>query len=701
MRWSFSATKLLIIALIERFDGTTQHSPNIITTFFVDTAALFMYNYVRAAKNDKKRKECPMNCEYCGTEISKNAAFCPACGAKTGNPESPVQPEADPVRQAPDPAPYRSTEPSKPEKQKKPKKKKAWLVAVICVLAIAAAAFVAVNILNGTLKNLAVKLTKDDAGYMAYLNKRDVGALLDALDSALNTEDSSKSIEESATLSLEDSGKSFITKLTEGTFSLDWFGSMSLDYKSVIDGKKNGLSTSVSLNGKTIAEGQISIDNENEKLYVSAKDLIDGWLMLTAEQVNLTFGDLDSTEWRDIYVGGFLSYAFSALRSTTAGGVPNSVMNAIMSLGKDPDLTALLREYADLALDNIKNVEKDDKEISVGDVSVDCTEYTAEIDGKTIYNIAKALVKKAQKDEKLKDIISNFCTAYVEEFKRYGIGSSDADEMLDEFYDMLDDLEEDIADFKEDIDDFDDENKITYSVCVTNSGEIASRSLKITEKFRAKYYDNGNWGYEDDYSTKGTIVSLKTPRDGSTFALDFEVTDTYNGEKYEVVRLKGNGEASGTKLGGKFTLSIDDEKIADIAVEDVSIEKLSEKELSGKVTLTPGQEVMADLFDELFEIDYYEQYIKNPKIVIDLAFGKESSTVNAAICDGKDSLVSLELKAVKSDEGTVTFPTGESHLVRPENIRFNFRQIVANLRAAGLPERLADELANELESLFR
>lgn len=193
------------------------------------------------------------------------------------------------------------------------------------------------------------------------------------------------------------------------------------DIKSVSMGvnaqvKDNNMVGSVyaNLNDESLVTIDMAVDYENLACYYRIPELKEQWL------------GMDLSE---------------AMTQAEADAEFSAVMDKVTAFSENPadilsvkELDELITKYSTLWCSDVKNAELEKKkDVKIGDITVEYTVITAEIDGKTAYNMLESYVKTASEDKLLKEIVT----------ERLEICSGDEfDTVLDEALTSLEDEKE-------------------------------------------------------------------------------------------------------------------------------------------------------------------------------------------------------------------------------------------------------------------
>ena len=602
-----------------------------------------------------------MFCNSCGKELRDGSKFCPFCG-------SPLTQgvETRPAEQA-----NSTVTDSAP---KKPTAGKPLRIGIICVVIAALLGTIGVNALNGRLSGLVARMTKSDAGYMEYLNRRDADALLDVLAQTVADSSADGKVSEQLRLSLTDAGKEQFNRLYGSRLDLDWLDAAALNLSSNLRGEQDEINARLSLNGKDIVSGQFIADNVGEKFYISSEELLDTPVVLSPADL---YGN--SYVWNDIRITdpitSVLVPTWRSLGSVFAAG--SSIVSKIPELLASPENRALLRQYLDLAFENITNVEKENTVLSVNGVTQKCTEYKAVIDAETIANVVRAVVEQAKTDKTLRALLTDSLQKTAEQLERLGM-HYDIEQALDSFYDNLDMFKEEAESIAVG-DSFDRTHKIEYSLYVTGGGQIIGRAFS--------YCEDGSDGF---------TVELKMPQSGNGFAFVFAVNELWYGDTSAIVSLRGSGKRSGSTVSGVFDLRAEDERVLSLEVQDADLAKLRKGKLSGTYTLVPlGAELVDALADPLGG-DGYESLVRQLSLVVKLSGDTKDCSVRAELQKSGTALLSFEFSKQTAKSKKIVIPSKAVPAASVDSENLNLQTVRASLIRAGMPEVLAEELLREI-----
>lgn len=385
---------------------------------------------------------------------------------------------------------------------------------------------------------------------------------------------------------------------------------------------KSGITTAdyfIGTNGDKLVSADFAMDSDALSYYMRVPQLTEKWLEL----------NLDS----------LMQSEYNSLEETAMLDLTTEIMKNPEGFLTAKELEEIINKYTAVWYGEIDDVELEKKEkVNIGDISVDYTVITAEIDGNKAYDVAKAFLKEASEDKLIKEIVT----------ERLAVCAGDE---YDEFLsDALASLEE-----GKDNGRFDDDDTVELLTYVDAKGTIRGMSVKTNYEDEEISYiiglegDNvyGTLNFSDGYDR--FTAELNAIKKGKSYTGDIDVRykesdyDDYTGDEwsfsvefsdFEIVDeemgyvngnltviipdispikldLKSDGKSQdiifdlnidGTDYG-KFTLTMSSEKIKDISMPDVSnkltISSDDDFDIENYVTEDDITNFITDLFKKL------------------------------------------------------------------------------------------------------
>lgn len=170
---------------------------------------------------------------------------------------------------------------------------------------------------------------------------------------------------------------------------LSWLKSITLQVTGGQAENAAGADLGIGLNGKNLLTLKAFLDLAEKELYATIPELNEAALKLTLNEEDL---GIDTSE---------------------LGGLVNVPQEMAASLVKDlPDQAAFeaaLKSYITLILDTVKEGQKEQKSIAVGEASQQVTATTWQLSEQDVLNTVIAVLEKAKTDETVKQFITAFC----------------------------------------------------------------------------------------------------------------------------------------------------------------------------------------------------------------------------------------------------------------------------------------------------
>ena len=367
-----------------------------------------------------------------------------------------------------------------------------------------------------------------------------------------------------------------------------------------------------SVNGEKLVSADVAMDYGALSYYFRVPELTEKWLGMSLEE----------------------SMAGVSYEESNA-------INIMQDIMKDPEkfLTAdefeeLINRYTAVWCEEIDDVELEKKEkVDIGDITVEYTVITAEIDGKKAYEIADAFLDEASDDKLIKEIVT----------ERLGAVSED------EYESFFDDAKESLESEKDSM--TDDDETVELITYVDATGTVRGMSLEIPDddcelSFVIGLEDDdirGEFVFRDGDDEKLSAV-LTAEKDGKTCDGDIDIKYVDYGDEYsfsvefkdyeivdeekgylncdltivipdvEPIGLNFSSDGKSQDIScslnidgadyGKITLSMSTDKAGDVSMPDVSNafiidEETSDEELEEYVTEEEVKAFIAELFVKL------------------------------------------------------------------------------------------------------
>jgi len=635
-----------------------------------------------------------MFCSNCGIKIDENVKFCPQCGtplqAPIQKPQAPVQEPivqpvppvvenipiepvvqaAPPVVEAPivEPVQEIKQEPVQPASQpvvepvaqpapqepippvKKKKKKKAGLIIGIISLVLVAALGVFAFLNFDSIKNLFVKMTTSDEGYVQHVYENESGKLAESIGnfiSSLSTPVKATNQAAEAEMKIE-LGDQTIALLEEAlNMELDWVKSAAIAYSMNIDGSRYSLDMDLKFNGVKVVSADMVCDMEEQSIYLNVDDI-------TTKPIRISFAEMTD--------GGYSAFNYEETLEMT---------NKILSILPDGKVVEnLINRYSKVILGCIEEVEKENETLEIGDVSIKCEKYTFTIDEKLVSKVLKAVLKEAKKDDELKDMIKDVLES--EGMSELGV-FVDADEILDEFENGIDEAIDEISP------DMFDEFEFDFSTFVNNAGEIIGMELEN---------DEGAMSFVSFENGKDTALEIK---------IDVEGTK---------IIFSGTGKKSGDKLNATYTLKAMNMKIVEISVIDYDTKAAEEGRLSGAIEIKPAKDAISMISSAMYDAPEAISNILTSDVKLRLDFESNDKAANFAlsILSNNKSLIKISTSAKAKETTSVKVPSNAVDVEDVDNVEEILSQsgvlaIIEKFVDAGVPRDLVDSfLEGELSN---
>jgi len=255
-----------------------------------------------------------------------------------------------------------------------------------------------------------------------------------------------------------------------------------------------------SLNGDKLASAEIAIDLDSYNYFARVPELTEKWIGV---DMGSMMDELDS-------------------ESQEVLDLIKDVTGDLESYISPDELSDLIRRYTAVWTENIKDVELEKKEnISIGDVEVEYTVITAEINEEKAFDLCKAYIDEVSNDKMIKEIIIDKLDVCSE----------------DEYNELFEELLEDFED-KKNVEFGDD--VLTFVTYVDSTGTIRGYDMSMSDNFSVNCIygaDDDNIAGEMKFTNDGeeilsAVLDAEKDKDIYTGNIDCAVVDDY-GDKTE------------------------------------------------------------------------------------------------------------------------------------------------------------------------
>lgn len=338
-------------------------------------------------------------------------------------------------------------------------------------------------------------------------------------------------------------------------------------------------------------------------------------------------------------------------------------------LPKPATVEKLVGKYAKIALKEIKDVDVYSDTVEVDELSQKLTVVEYTISEETLYNMGMAIVKAAKKDKDIKKIIKNMEKGYEE------LDAELPSDLYDEFIDALDNAEDELDSASPS-----DEVLATVYSYVNGKHEVVGRMFSQGEDSDEKY------GYVRVY-------------DGNKFEAKGELGGVY---------VYGSGTEKGGKINGELTGYSGSNEIITIEFEDFEKNAAKKGKLKGTVRIKPGKALKSMLSREISDSSV-RRIINSLDFALEVKMDvteKGGNITYTFLVDGAE-FVTLDITTKRSAGKKVSIPDGDTIDVTDEDELeefiedIDFDKILRNLKKAGLPEELVDELEEAISNIGR
>lgn len=629
-----------------------------------------------------------MFCMKCGKPTEGDARLCPECAAaampqqpaEPVQPVQPVEPVQQPVQQpafdlnlsAQAPAP----------KQKKPPKKglAVWIIVGILALSLVGTgiwglvSFGMQDFFSGiadTVSYWFFDLFHDDQEEAAYVEGRSLDALakgnsLSASElglirhgatrlygSFMNAMQRGTTGSSEATIHtqigdpllelLAESLPAMGADATEAAQLLEVLQNCEITVSGNNDGESAATNVGLSLNGTELLNVEVTMDPEDETLYIDLGE---------------DFGDPLSLEIDD--------ESLNTIAMITE--MPAQMAEISKHLPSQEAFGEMLDKYILLALSQMEVSEKSTETVEVDGVKQRFTVLTYEISEETLVKMAIAILEEAEDDDQLHDVLEVFCqyintlSQIMEENGYDGMPYTlEASDVIEQIPDILDQLEEYA-------DDADDDAVVEIETYVNSRGYVSGRTVKVEDV--------------------GQVLSYITVSKGQKYAFEAKA-----GVGSDSVTLAGSGTQKNGLITGSYAL-----KAMRQEALILELENFDQAAYTGTARLKLGKALVEQVEDSM----PMSGLLDVSKLAVELEL--QSGSVDARLKMGNDLLFAIggnasygEATKVQAPDGAVDVMDEEDMLQWLEGV--DLEGLMGKLEDIGLSEELLESLLEGLQDV--
>lgn len=623
-----------------------------------------------------------MFCSKCGKPIPEGSAFCSECGAPVLKAGNAVTEAAGKTENATAEETARTKENSteagaktensvaetteKTEKAlqeavetatgepagKKKKKGKAGLVLGIIlgiVLLLGAAAGATYFFAKEQVENfIHVKFDKPEAYYQYVARKnldRTEAILPEGYDELVKKQMDifNSAFHQKVQVKLGDRGKDFLKLAVGSGIDITWIDSVAVDYSMDLQEKNDKFSFGAKaiLNNEQIISGLFLMDMKEGRAVFQVPELTEKYGEVSIED------EYELEEVKEL----FGKYA--------------------RMIESYPDVSYLqekVKEYVEMYLEQVEEVEKSTESLEADDVTMECTSLTVILREKDLKKLIGKILDDLAEDEEMAKTVKAIAEI--------------ADEDPEEFYaEYLKNIEDSRKDLEENF----SIDRVRWVTYVDKNSNVIGRKLIVDPKEeRVK-------SIETEF-----LVLPKEDKLGIHYS--------YSQDDHKVVFM-GTGQVKSDKLDGDFRVKYDDKKVMNLSVEEFDLEAAKKGNLVGHFNFKPGSDV--DLIGELCdafglaEDSPAKVFLSALNLSLDLKveYTLEKHSVDVGIQDGGLDIVRISVSGEMDESGSLALPADaidveENSQDYLKELKFN--KIIDALKKANVPEEYYEEL-NELE----
>lgn len=595
-----------------------------------------------------------MFCKNCGNQIADGSLFCPACGAVVaGNNAANAAPQNDDFVLS-------STA------QSAPKKKSLKWIAPVAAVAVVAAAAVAVVLNWGAISDLfgsgsngnsgdggkddddisISETDSDDDDNRQEQGKADsVGSIVDTITGVYGTLlEEPTDVSVGADVDVSVYVGDYVIDMLEQQFAQQSGQNMDMDWLSEIV-LEMGIDAEDSL-------GQMDM-----VLALADQRLLGVNLIMDFSQEMLYMG---CPELTNVYVGK--DFASMGLDMSNFQMVQQQIDDMRAYLPSEETLNKLLTKYVELAIDNL-DVEEASYTLELDGLKQDCTAMTISIGAEDMYNVLTAVLTEAKNDADLKTVIDDLSGYYSKQ-----MGVAETYDMYPDFVAAIEELLTSLEGQKDGL--ADATGGIVLQTYVDGAGGLIGMKLAV---------EDGGYDRMEVY--------YYTVTEGNIF--NFEASAAQ-------VQIVGSGSIKGDMVDAEYTMTLNGTDLLVLEVVDYDTASASKGYINGTFRLEPTADLISMVMGSPSTASFADVALE---LTISSAENDVYARMNVLTNDVLIIGIGIGTSTGKADD--IQIP---SQYIDPTNHdeyiawveSFSYDEILDNLKDAGVPAELVDQIEQAL-----
>lgn len=465
-------------------------------------------------------------------------------------------------------------------------------------------------------------------------------SLSDVWDSCLsNYEKSSAGSSADITVYIEDAGRAMLG--TMAGMDVSWLQSISLNSNVSVENGISAIASSLLLNNTRLCDLNMFMDFQNMAEYIQIPELSDSFI-----KAPIASDTPEDTEEMQQFMDSYMD-----LMSDFSSLMPDS-----------STISTLLDRYGNIIIENMEEGTSVAETVSVDGIGEDCTAYEAFLSERSLASVAEAVLNAAKDDSDIKTLYEQWASSPEFEGNSY-----------EEFQAEINSLIQDISSV--DPSELSSDAVLVSKIWTDSEGEIVGRQFSVI----------------DDMETV-PVFTWKAPSDENAGALLIEVSadDTS-------LILTGSGQYEDGLLNGNYIFAIDGVESLDIEAENLEVHPEKSGYYNGILHISFPETGDADM-DSLssFGID----------LILRSDAEQENSAFDLTLTTSGVPLATLSVTGGYGEKAglpdfsslsqTYDASSDESMTGYLESVSWDL--LITNLKGAGLPEDLADQLSAVFEA---
>ncbi len=439
-------------------------------------------------------------------------------------------------------------------------------------------------------------------------------------------------------LSLSDDLLSLLRSYT--SYDLDWTKDLTINLSENFNGDKMAVALGLDYSKTDLIALELIMDIAGEKAFVGVPLLSD--IFMTTDLSSEA--DLGSLE---------------AMKDFSMEEV----------LPSQKQLTSLIKKIYSTFMENIGEVTFEEETLAANGVEQACVAYEVTLTQKDVAEITINILEMLKTDEDFKTVVYDLSESSP--YLTYSMDGEEAGYTPDEAYnEAISSIDELLTDLKTN-EELSDETALVWTSYITSKLDVIGAKFELIDE-----YDDSMTLY---------MASAQNKNDVGVEAYCRENGVTHIG-------LEGDLVNDGKTLSGTYELTIEDESIAFLDLENIDVKNLNKGLFTGSVSIAPSKGLIDSITDDSeVDLSFVGLTLANLSLKIDVAKndGKETE-MSISLMNGSEAYLSITMDGVISDSKPITIPEKTTEDADEWVTSLDLDKLVEKAKESGLPEYVVE-----------